>query len=452
MDFREREGDFQEADRRYAELTRQRDAGSINDEEFDAQRQRLMVRDDQGRWWAKLGESGEWHYRDDKTWIRGTPPGYREEVLPEPTNYFEEVDRRYAQLKLRHQAGEITQEEFDKQLKRSMVQDERGRWWSKSRKSGEWHYNDGNAWVPGTPPDRQQSISGYTRGRPDVQHDYAPEPTVRSTEVRAKVWFGLAIACAVITLPGFTILLDTFTALLAGPPLEGGPLLGGGIILIVFLQLLVGSLGVFFSILAIRAGRPMGKYTSIINSMGLLTALLVLLVVFVQVLDGYKNTSSGKASSDPDSEDKNSSELSRIVNEADRMESDLPGKTISEAGPIAGGDYKLEVLLVDSSSQPKGTIISANGPNTVDPNLVHINLSGGQESVKMPDVTGLSALQAGKILIDAGLEPNVRVIFDSSGKPVAATYDEDVSATKITETFPKAGSLTESGETVILYS
>ncbi len=136
MDFREQEIDFQEADRRYAELARQRDAGSISDEEFDAQRQRLMMRDNEGRWWAKLGESGEWHYRDGGTWIRGTPPGYREEVLPEPTNSFEEVDRRYAQLKLRHQAGEITQEEFDEQLKRSMVQDERGRWWSKSRKSG----------------------------------------------------------------------------------------------------------------------------------------------------------------------------------------------------------------------------------------------------------------------------------------------------------------------------
>jgi len=85
MDFREREVDFQEADRRYAELTRQRDAGSISDEEFDAQRQRLMMRDDEGRWWAKLGESGEWHYRDDKTWTRGTPPGYQEEVVPEPT-------------------------------------------------------------------------------------------------------------------------------------------------------------------------------------------------------------------------------------------------------------------------------------------------------------------------------------------------------------------------------
>jgi hypothetical protein len=84
MDFREREVGFQEADRRYAELTRQRDAGSISDEEFDAQRQRLMVRDDEGRWWAKLGESGEWHYRDGGTWVRGTPPGYQE-VTHEPT-------------------------------------------------------------------------------------------------------------------------------------------------------------------------------------------------------------------------------------------------------------------------------------------------------------------------------------------------------------------------------
>lgn len=80
MDFRKRELDFEEADRRYAELAEQRDAGSISDEEFDEQRQRLMVRDDEGHWWAKLGESGEWHYRDEGTWIPGTPPVYREDT------------------------------------------------------------------------------------------------------------------------------------------------------------------------------------------------------------------------------------------------------------------------------------------------------------------------------------------------------------------------------------
>jgi len=227
--------------------------------------------------------------------------------------------------------------------------------------------------------------------------------------------------------------------------------LGGGNILIVFLQLVVGSLGVFFSLLAIRAGRPMGKLTNTINGMGLLTALLVLLVVFVQ------NTSSENASSDPDSEDKNSSELYRIVNENHRMESDLPGKTISEAGPIAGGDYKLKVLQVESSTQPKGTIISTNGPTTSDPNSVTITLSGGQESFEVPDVSGLSAVQAGKALIDAGLDPDVYVIFDQSGNAVAAKLpggsykdEKDVSTTKITGTAEEAGSVVPAGELILL--
>ncbi len=84
MDFRVRELSFQEADRRYAELTRQRDDGSISDEEFDAQRRRLMVQDDEGRRWSKIGKSGEWHYRDGGGWVRDTPPGYQE-AIPEPT-------------------------------------------------------------------------------------------------------------------------------------------------------------------------------------------------------------------------------------------------------------------------------------------------------------------------------------------------------------------------------
>ena len=84
MDFRVQEVSFKEADRRYAELTRQRDAGSISDQEFDMQRQQLMVRDGEGRWWAKIGESGEWHYRDGSAWVRGTPPDYQE-AIPEPT-------------------------------------------------------------------------------------------------------------------------------------------------------------------------------------------------------------------------------------------------------------------------------------------------------------------------------------------------------------------------------
>jgi hypothetical protein len=84
VNFKVRELSFQEADRRYAELTQQHDEGSISDEEFDAQRRQLMVQDDEGVRWAKIGKSGEWQYRDGGGWVRGTPPGYQE-ATPEPT-------------------------------------------------------------------------------------------------------------------------------------------------------------------------------------------------------------------------------------------------------------------------------------------------------------------------------------------------------------------------------
>jgi hypothetical protein len=84
VDFRERAIDFREADRRYAELKRQLDAGNISNEEFDAQRRRLMVRDDEGRWWAKSRNTGAWNYHDGNAWVRGTPPDYgRPGTLPE---------------------------------------------------------------------------------------------------------------------------------------------------------------------------------------------------------------------------------------------------------------------------------------------------------------------------------------------------------------------------------
>jgi hypothetical protein len=94
---------------------------------------------------------------------------------------FNEVDRRYAELKRLFEAGNITEEEFDEQLKRSTVQDERGRWWSKARKTGEWHYHNGSAWIPGSPPGYQQSISDRKRERHDVQHAYAPEPSMEAS-------------------------------------------------------------------------------------------------------------------------------------------------------------------------------------------------------------------------------------------------------------------------------
>jgi hypothetical protein len=80
----------------------------------------------------------------------------------EPNQDFEDVDRKYAHLKELHATGKITDEEFAKQRKSLMVQDQNGRWWIKSRTSGEWHYHDGSAWVKGVPP-RAQSTSWFNQ-------------------------------------------------------------------------------------------------------------------------------------------------------------------------------------------------------------------------------------------------------------------------------------------------
>ena len=97
MQPEERETKFQEVDRRHAELKRQHDTGALSAEEFDARLRQMMVRDDEGRWWAKSRKTAEWYYHDGNTWLRGTPPSYQP-VAPDyqqnsPTQTTERRDR-----------------------------------------------------------------------------------------------------------------------------------------------------------------------------------------------------------------------------------------------------------------------------------------------------------------------------------------------------------------------
>jgi len=199
--------------------------------------------------------------------------------------------------------------------------------------------------------------------------------------------------------------------------------------------------------------------------MGLLTALAVVVVVLANVLAGYMNTSSEKASSEKASPEKASPTTDTVV-------PDLRGKTVSEAAQMVGTDYVLEVEtvwgkdLTDPDNEPKGTIVSqvpypSHGEReTPRGSVITVILSGGQDDVVVPEVTGLSVLQAAKILLDAGLKPYVfKVRFDQNGTPVAATNPgdkEDVSQRTVTEatlagsSLPAAGSKTEPGDIVFL--
>jgi hypothetical protein len=46
-----------------------------------------------------------------------------------------------------------------------MVQDQEGRWWAKSRETGEWDYNSGSTWITGAPWRYRPGGADPPRGR-----------------------------------------------------------------------------------------------------------------------------------------------------------------------------------------------------------------------------------------------------------------------------------------------
>ncbi len=99
------------------------------------------------------------------------PPAPASSTAPDLTPFYA-ADGRYTHLKQQFDAGVLSQHAFDTQLQQMMVQDHLGRWWSKERHTGQWHYHDAasNGWVAGTPP-------GYPPQSPPAGGDApAPQP------------------------------------------------------------------------------------------------------------------------------------------------------------------------------------------------------------------------------------------------------------------------------------
>jgi hypothetical protein len=114
---------------------------------------------------------------------------------------FQEADRRYVEIKRRGEAGELTQEEFDEQLKQLMVQDEDGRWWVKSPTTGEWHYHDGTAWVKDTPPG-YEAPQDTSEVQPEIQQPQIDQSSPPAALSRRGLYWGVGLtSLAAILLP-----------------------------------------------------------------------------------------------------------------------------------------------------------------------------------------------------------------------------------------------------------
>jgi len=114
---------------------------------------------------------------------------------------FQEADRRYVEIKRRGEAGELTQEEFDEQLKQLMVQDKDGRWWVKSPTTGEWHYHDGTAWVKDTPPG-YEAPQDTSEAQPEIQQPQIDQSSPPAALSRRGLYWGVGLtSLAAILLP-----------------------------------------------------------------------------------------------------------------------------------------------------------------------------------------------------------------------------------------------------------
>ncbi|MCB9436819.1 MAG: transglycosylase domain-containing protein [Anaerolineales bacterium] len=101
---------------------------------------------------------------------------------------FREVEQSVQSLRQQFAEGRITRSQLEGELRRLMVLDDQGRWWTLGVDSSRWYRYDGREWIPDTPPQTgaQPPITpDYVRTETGVQPPVAPQqfrPTIGETQ------------------------------------------------------------------------------------------------------------------------------------------------------------------------------------------------------------------------------------------------------------------------------
>jgi membrane peptidoglycan carboxypeptidase len=99
---------------------------------------------------------------------------------PEPSP-FQQVERKVKVLRARYQAGYLTREQLQNELRSLMILGEDGRWWMLGLESDRWYYYDGRNWIADTPPGYEQPVKGSAvpteTGMQEVAVDASAGPT-----------------------------------------------------------------------------------------------------------------------------------------------------------------------------------------------------------------------------------------------------------------------------------
>ena len=91
-------------------------------------------------------------------------------------NPFEDLKKRYKQLRSQYDRGEITPDQFLAEVQQLRTQDSTGTWWTINSQDGSFVRYDGSQWVPAKPPKipRERASSKSSFKLPELQSNLRP--------------------------------------------------------------------------------------------------------------------------------------------------------------------------------------------------------------------------------------------------------------------------------------
>lgn len=94
---------------------------------------------------------------------------------------FTEAENQFRELQARVQRGEpLTEDQYQEELAKLMVQDDHGVFWSLEPGTGRWLFFNGTEWVPGTPPRPAPPVEAAPVSAPPAQQAAVALPTTEA--------------------------------------------------------------------------------------------------------------------------------------------------------------------------------------------------------------------------------------------------------------------------------
>lgn len=91
----------------------------------------------------------------------GQTPQASGQVPPAPApSQFEQVEQKVGVLRQQFEAGQITRDQLQAELRKMMILDDDGRWWMLGLETNRWYYFSGQDWVAENPPGYEERVRG----------------------------------------------------------------------------------------------------------------------------------------------------------------------------------------------------------------------------------------------------------------------------------------------------